>query len=331
MRPTQIGSSAMLIWLLAALSVIFIIDSVWCSAAIALASLAVASWGPLPSSVKPFVFLGLIVFATRIVLFALTGHEGTEVFALPSVTLPRLLGGMMIGGPVTKQVLTSAAEEGVKMIGVLCSFGATFSYVSPSRLIRMLPKPMLEAGLILSIAIGFAPSIARTYRDIKETQTVRRLHRRSPISEIFLPVLTTSLDRSIDIAEALESRGFGGHISGGTNVLLAGWAAVAAMTSGLLYLLGAQPFVTIAATIFFTALAGLLLKGKQPVTTRYRRTRWTRSDGLVAAACLAASGLAASASIYGISGVGPILSVAPAMLLGAPALIAASTSLERTS
>ncbi|MHB8512074.1 MAG: energy-coupling factor transporter transmembrane component T [Actinomycetota bacterium] len=165
--------------------------------------------GPLALMLK----IGIVMIVVRVVLFGLSGHVAGQptLFTMPSLTLPSFLGGFRLGGAISTSVVETSAQEGLRLAAMLLCFGVFLSIVEPVRVLRLVPRFLFEAGMIVAIAINFVPSIVRTARDVREAQQLRG-HRARGVrmaAAIALPVLSTTIERSSAIAESMESRGFG--------------------------------------------------------------------------------------------------------------------------
>lgn len=287
---------------------------VMCALAVVAAAFAGRRSGP--GGFGLFLRLGLIFIAVRVVLFALTGHTGeTTLLTLPEARLPAWLGGLALGGPVTAEVLASSVAEGLKMAAFLAAFGALLSAVDVYRLLRLLPRSLAEAGLVVTIGLAFVPTILRAATDARDALRLRGHRFRGLRSAIPLvgPVLSNALERSVVLAESMEMRGYGRRAPpGGPAAEVEGRLRAAALACTLALAAGAA-----AATL------GL---GPAPV-------RW----GLPAAA---AAGLAASAASlsrivprtrYRAEGLGPWDAAMVSLAAGVGALAAVASGAAWTA
>ena len=96
----------------------------------------------------------------RVALTAATTHTGTGtvLFTTPSFTLPQLLGGFTVGGPVEAEILLQAAAEGFVVVGVMAVFGAFNAVVSHYELVQSTPRAFYELGLVVTVVLVFVPS-----------------------------------------------------------------------------------------------------------------------------------------------------------------------------
>ena len=97
----------------------------------------------------------------RMVLEMLFGVRlpGTVLFTLPSIDLPDWAAGVSLGGPVTVEMLLDGFTQGLRLAVVLACFGAANTLASPYRLLRSLPTVLYEAGVVVTVALSFAPQV----------------------------------------------------------------------------------------------------------------------------------------------------------------------------
>lgn len=265
-----------------------LIDLLVVSAAVAVA----AALGRKPSPLRMLLLLGIGLVVFRTITFALTGHTGdTVLLALPSLDLPALLGGASLGGDVTAEVVLTSLVEGLRLVAVVCVFGAFFSVTETSQLIKFVPGFLFEAGLVVGIAVNFVPTLARTAGQIRDAQTMRGAGRK--VAPYVVPMLATSLDRSVTLAESMESRGFA-RADARSDLyayrITATLALMVAFGAGALTLMGGGSVLIgfgalFALLVVMWSLAGLSQAVKR---TRYRRFRWTPADSVIVAGSMVA-------------------------------------------
>lgn len=294
----QIDTRAYLLWLLCALTVLFLLDSAVVDLIAILAAAAVAASRTGPTPFRSFLVLGLVFLVLRTILFALTGHAGQTILVeLPVIGLPAALGGTTLGGPVTAEVVITTALESLRMVAVIACFGAFISVTETIEVMRLVPRFLFEAALVVNIGMAFAPQLARSARDLRDAQIMRGARRRgwSSVAPTVVPLLASALERSITLAESMDSRGFGR--ARGPARSEATWQAVAGV-SGLLAAGSAafwalrRPASLAAASLVLASLVltyALSRLSRLVSRTRYRRRRWTQRDRAVAALSLLAA------------------------------------------
>lgn len=266
-----------------------------------------------------FLRLGLLLVALAVLLQPLVSSAGeTLLFELPSWGV----GSVRIGGPVTLESVAFGVIRGLALTAVLLTFAAFSAAVDPYRLVRSIPRFLYRSGIALSIALTFIPQTLTAQREIRQAMALRgrRFRGLRDLVRLFVALLAGGLERSIDLAEAMEARGFGGEDAGGVeaadggtgraqNVAIA--AGLAAIAGGL-YATSAASGVAApgGATPRTVAVLGWLLIGGGALAvaaalysvargvrrTRYRPQRWRRADGWVTVASLTA--LAAFAAAW---------------------------------
>jgi energy-coupling factor transporter transmembrane protein EcfT len=136
---------------------------------------------------------------------------GNTVLNLPIVQLPSWMPGIRIGGAVTSERLTSAISEGILICAIILIFGAAASLTSPHRLLRTLPVYVYEFGVSVVIATSALPQLVTSVTRIRQAQMLRGQSLRGFKSwkRIAIPLLEESLARSLELAAAMDSRGYG--------------------------------------------------------------------------------------------------------------------------
>ena len=191
---------------------------------------------------------------------------GTVLFQIPEIALPSWMVGIRIGGPVTSQRLTTAVTEALMIATLILLCGAASSLASPHRLIRSLPKAMFNLGVTLSVATSVLPQTVKSVARIQSAKRLRGQNIRGLRAwrGIALPLLEESLERALDLATAMESRGYGYH--GKTSKYRAQKFQLVdvAMITSVLYLLVLSP-ILIAQFTFGLLLAATVLIVALPI------------------------------------------------------------------
>ncbi|WP_432137696.1 MULTISPECIES: energy-coupling factor transporter transmembrane component T [unclassified Streptomyces] len=263
---------------------------------------------PWARSYGAFVRLALAVIAVRVLFAVVLGSPipGTHILlTLPEVPLPDWAKGIRLGGRVTAEGVLFAAYDGAKLAALLICVGAANALASPSRLLKALPGALYETGVAVVVALTFAPNLIA---DVHRLRAARRLRGRPDrgvrgLLHVGLPVLEGALERSVALAAAMDSRGYGrtarvpAAVRRTTAALtLAGLLGVCAGTYGLLTAEGAGYGMPVLLAGVAAALAGLRLGGRRTPRTRYRPDRWGPPAWLVAGSGAAVAALLALAA-----------------------------------
>ncbi len=297
---------------------------------------------PWAGSFTAFLKLGLMVIGIRIVLQALlsTRSQGnTVLFALPQIPLPDWATGVKLGGQVTLEAVITALYDGGQLAVMLCCIGAANALASPRRLLKSLPGALYEMGVACVVALTFAPQLVTDARRIRSARRLRGRTRGS-FRTTAMPVLEGALDRSVELAAAMDSRGYGRTAQvprrqrriTGLCVLL-GLLGILLGVYALLTDSLAFPFALGALAVGLLLAVGALGIGRQRVMrTQYRPDPWALPEWLVTAAGAVAGAVMVVAAVRGVHGLllaGPLV-VPPIPLLPvvgvliglAPALVA---------
>jgi energy-coupling factor transport system permease protein len=153
---------------------------------------------------------GLLTGVALIASFAVflnfvSAHLGTTVlFAIPD-QVPAL------GGPYTLEALAFGATGGLT-VGAAILAAAPFSLLLASHeVMDALPAALSRTGAAIAASLNLVPAVAASFVQVTEAQRLRGWRPRGPRSwsEIVVPVVLTSVEGSIQLAESMEARGFG--------------------------------------------------------------------------------------------------------------------------
>jgi len=202
------------IWSLLIVGAVIATNSAWVAGfAIAVAAIFVHQFAEDAPWAKSFWFslrLGAIILIVRTMVGVLIGVPipGTKLFSVPILPLPSWIAGIRIGGVVTQERLLSSIHEGLIIIAVICLFGAAVSLTSPHKLLRVTPVVIYEFGVATVIATSALPQLVQSVGRIRRARTLRGDEKPSWRS-IAIPLLEDSLSRSLELAAAMDSRGYG--------------------------------------------------------------------------------------------------------------------------
>jgi energy-coupling factor transport system permease protein len=170
---------------------------------------------PWARSFGSFVRFGIIVIVARMVLQILFGERlpGNVVFSIPHVDLPSWAAGVSLGGEVTREALVASFNQGLQLATLIICVGAANSLASPYRLLRAIPSVLYELGVVVTVALSFAPQTVAAAAGVRDARRLRgRPHKGlRGMRGLAVPVLEGALDRSLDLAASMDSRGYGRH------------------------------------------------------------------------------------------------------------------------
>ena len=185
-------------------------------AVIALTSLIVAlfkSDGPWADSYKWALKLAALVIGIRVLIGVIIGVPvpGTVLFNLPLVPLPHWMAGITLGGAVTWERISSTVIESFGIASIIALFGAATALTNPRALLRTVPPMFYEVAMVLVIATTLTPQLVSNLKRIRVAQKLRGINTNHFLSwrQIAMPLLEDSLARALDLAAAMDSRGYG--------------------------------------------------------------------------------------------------------------------------
>lgn len=249
---------------------------------------------PWSRSYVVFLRLGLVVIAIRTLLHVVFGGVGGTIVLLnlPSVPLPGWMSGVRLGGPLTAEGLVAALYDGMRLAVLLCCVGAANALANPKRLLRSLPPALYELSVAVVVALTVAPQLVVSGRAIRRAQRLRGDTSRGlgALRRLVVPVLTDALDRSLALAAAMDSRGYGrtGDVAAAVRRVTAGLllAGLVGVCAGVYVLLDVGGQRRLAAPLLVVGLAmavtGLVLAARRVPRSRYRPDRWRLAEVLVA-------------------------------------------------
>src|SRR5680860_1091247 len=256
---------------------------------------------PWAKSYGAFLKLALIIIAIRIVFQAVlsSGSQGpTVLLMLPEIPVASGT-GIKLGGVISLEAVLRAFYEGLQLATILCCVGAANSLGSARRLLRYVPGALYEIGVACVIALTFAPQLVTDAIRVRSAHRLRGQSSRGlgSLRRLAMPVLEGALERSIELAAAMDSRGYGRttdssrvsrHLTGvlvfggllgvcvGVYGLLAGtsvrWVGMPMLVAGCLL-----------------AAAGMYFGGRRTGRTKYRPDPWALPEWLVTGCGLVAA------------------------------------------
>ncbi|KAA2250979.1 energy-coupling factor transporter transmembrane protein EcfT [Solihabitans fulvus] len=259
---------------------------------------------PWASSYGVFLKFGLVVIASRVVFHVLLGGIAgpTVLFTLPRVPLPDWAQGIRIGGPISAEGLVFSLSQGLQLATLLGCVGAANALANPKRLLRSLPAALYEVSVAVVVTMTTAPQLVASAKSVRRARQLRGDSVRGwrAVRTLLVPVIEDALARSLVLAAAMDSRGYGrgAGLSRGARRLTATLvlSGLVGLCVGVYALLdGTSPAVVglpaLAAGLVL-AVAGLVVGSRRVGRSRYRRDRWGVRELLVVA-----SGLGAVAAV----------------------------------
>lgn len=152
-----------------------------------------------------FLITMMLISAVINTLFAHTGSS--VIFSLPSSWL-------LIGGNITTESLAYGLINGLVIGSIYLVFNILNLVLTIKQMTRLIPTALTPIAMTVTVALTFFPSVQQRATEIKEAQMIRGnpMKRFRDWLPLILPLLVTSLENALLLAESMTARGF--HIRG---------------------------------------------------------------------------------------------------------------------
>jgi energy-coupling factor transport system permease protein len=150
--------------------------------------------------------IALVVAAViAIATTTLASHTGDHPFLVLPAGIP------VVGGQLTLEAALFGASTGVGIAAAVLAAAPLSLVVMPNALVDALPSALARTGAAIGTALNLIPGIARSATEIRDAQRMRgwRPRRVREWPDLAVPVVLTTLEGSITLAEAMEARGYG--------------------------------------------------------------------------------------------------------------------------
>lgn len=275
------------------------------------------SSAPWARGFEAYFVIGLVIIGIRVVFRVVLGgvHGEHVLFTLPEVPLPESAAGIRIGGPVSLEGILAAFYDGMRLATILVCVGAANVLADPKRLLKSMPSALHEVSVAVVVAISVAPQLAESAQRVRRARRLRGdSHRRMRlVRTVLVPVVLDALDRSLCLAAAMDSRGFGRSASHADRwrrvtetLLLVGLLGIGVGVYGVLDSTTPWYFGTpmLAAGVALAA-AGFVRSGRRVRTTRYRKDPWRIEEWAVSASAVVVVAAFVAAAVSDVEGMFP--------------------------
>ena len=158
--------------------------------------------------------LALFICATLIIVNTIVSNEGEHVLLEAPFSIP------VIGTPVISlEAIFFGIAMSVKLLAIVSAFSILTLTVHPDDLTQSMIKLRLpyKSVLVTSLSTRFVPTLISDVEQITDAQRSRAVELDSGglikkirgRMSVIIPLLSNSLDRTVQVAEAMESRAFG--------------------------------------------------------------------------------------------------------------------------
>jgi energy-coupling factor transport system permease protein len=159
----------------------------------------------LDAPLRPLLILVAVAGVVAIIVDTALSHTGVH----PLVTVPQQVPGL--GGPITAEAILYGLDVAIGLAAAVLCVAPLSRVLHPHDLIDAFPTPLQRTAALVGAALNLVPGVARSAVAISEAQRMRggpgtRLR---DWHSVAAPVVLSALDDSLQLAEAMEARGFG--------------------------------------------------------------------------------------------------------------------------
>jgi energy-coupling factor transport system permease protein len=151
-----------------------------------------------------FIAVGVASVVT-VLLNTLLSHTGVHTL----FTIPGQLPG--IGGSITTEAVIYGVDVALGLAAAVLAMAALSRVLYPHDLIDAFPRLLQRTAALTGAALNLVPAVARNTVAISEAQRMRGSGgtRLRDWHAVAAPIVVSALDDSLQLAEAMEARGFG--------------------------------------------------------------------------------------------------------------------------
>jgi energy-coupling factor transport system permease protein len=165
-----------------------------------------------PAEYRAYLLYGVLSGLMALVLNPLVGGSSGATVLFTGISLP-LLGTLV----VSVESLAYGAAMMLRLLAVIGAFALYATVVDGDALFRMTAPASPAAAVVIALSMRLFPLISRDAQRMAEARRCRGARlgtgsirkRIASSAPILISLVTSSLERATDLAEALESRGFG--------------------------------------------------------------------------------------------------------------------------
>ncbi len=199
------NARAVAAWSAACLVIVLVTTNPAYKAMVLVAAIASLAAGAGLRRLRGLLTAVVLIGSFAIALNFVSAHLGTTVLFTVPAQIPAL------GGPYTLEALATGASGGLT-IGAAILSAAPFSLMLQSHeVMDALPSSLSRTGAAIAASLNLVPAVSASFLQVSEAQRLRGWRPRGPRSwaEVVVPVVLTSVEGSIQLAESMEARGFG--------------------------------------------------------------------------------------------------------------------------
>ncbi|MGW4482278.1 CbiQ family ECF transporter T component [Amycolatopsis sp. NPDC004368] len=254
---------------------------------------------PWAMAFRLYAWVAGVIVVSRVVFRVLIGGEdgGHVLFTLPAIPLPAAAAGIELLGPTSAEELLGGFYDGLRLATIVLCVGAANALANPKRLLKAVPGALSEVSTAITVALSVAPQLVESVHRVRRARRLRAARGRG-LKGVIVVVLADAMDRSLLLAAAMDSRGYGrrGHLATRVRLLiaacvLAGLVGVSVGVYGVLD--GSSGWLGVPMLVAGLAVAatGFVLGGRRIRRTAYRPDPWRLPETAVVLCGVVSAGL----------------------------------------
>ena len=203
---SHLSARAWVGWSLAAVAVALTTANPVYRGLVAIAAFDVlVAWLPPGRRLRPLAFGMAFAVAFAVLINGIAGHGGSSVIVRIPDAIP------IFGGPITVESIVFGGSIGLGLVAALLAVTPLSMVLESHEIVDALPARLERTGIAVATSLNLISGIGVTFQAVRDAQTMRGWRPRGIRSwrEVFVPVVLTSIEDSIRLAEAMEARAFG--------------------------------------------------------------------------------------------------------------------------
>lgn len=158
------------------------------------------------AALRPLLVAVAVAAVLAVALNTVLSHTGDHVL----FTVPALVLGL--GGRITAEAAVYGVDVALGIAAAVLCVAPLSRVLHPHDLLDAFPRPLQRTAALTGAAINLVPAVGRNAVAISEAQRLRGAAgpRLRDWRGVAAPVVLSALDDSLQLAEAMEARGFGG-------------------------------------------------------------------------------------------------------------------------
>ena len=164
-------------------------------------------------ALRIYGLLALAVIVIRLVFRIVfnTADESLETaLELPQLNFTILGQTTHFFGAVPQLSLIEGLTDGMRLAAIVLGVGMANTVANPRKLLRSTPSALYEVATAAAVAINLAPQLLVSLQRVRKARALRGTSTSlRNLGGLLIPVLEDSIQRSLDLAASMDSRGFG--------------------------------------------------------------------------------------------------------------------------